>query len=84
MTEPEKSDIDWTSEPQKITRNKSELSERDRPRYTLYELEEVLNEKNKFKGIYLVNILYHIMISIKTINSSDYLILDKFIFCITT
>jgi len=49
VTEPEKSDIDWTNEPQKITRNKSELSERDRPRYTLYELEEVLNEKNKFK-----------------------------------
>ena len=34
----------------KISRTKSDVNERDRPRYTLYELEEVLNEKNKFKG----------------------------------
>jgi hypothetical protein len=43
---------DLSKEAVKISRRKSisELSERERPRYTLYELEEVLNEKNKFKG----------------------------------
>jgi len=38
-------------EPTKVSRIKPmDRDERDRPRYTLYELEEVLNEKNKFKG----------------------------------
>ena len=30
--------------------SKKSLDEKDKPRYTLYELEEVLNEKNKYKG----------------------------------
>lgn len=48
----QQADVNWASESvPKISRSKqSETNERDRPRYTLYELEEVLNEKNKFKG----------------------------------